>query len=186
MTGPTQHVAVDEDDICRVLRRAYRVEAQEGYDTENVFARLLSGRGERFGVLGIREERIIENAYLMRSIKNLLRIDDRNLLDCYYTCSFNPRLKAHKEGHCARVGEELRNRLTFRADKWFVVDVVRHWANLRRKHNCAWWADHLDMEKRQLERWQYGWRDHKGIIRTLDEWLEGVHDRLSASLYSIN
>lgn len=171
---------IAKDDIRLRLRRAYASEVPNGYDSENVFARLLQGHGGKHEVLGIRESRIVEGSYLLRDVRALLSRKDLNLIDAYYTIPANGRLWGRKENRCALVAEVLYSQLGYH--KWYTADVVREWARQRRHHNDKWWASHLFKTQRQLHAWRHGSDAKIGILPALHAWLDGVEDRVEDNI----
>lgn len=175
--------AQETSDIRKLLRRAYRMEAASGYDSENVIKRILSSRSQKFGVVGIREEQIIENAYLLQTVRSVLRLDDRNLVDCYYTVNDHGRLRARKEFMCAMAAESLKDRIG--APKWYITDLVREWSHMGRTHDDRWWQEHLLIRQRQLQTWRVGGKRTLGVMPTLHAWLDGIEDRLGEEMRDV-
>lgn len=163
------------------LRFAYRV---EGVSIVKVSSYLPSLRGST--VRGKRRsdgpwDDHAQAAMILAMAERFLNPKQMRCVQCYYTQPTNALLEMRKQFDYRLLAELYRGEVRANINQWFVVDVVRAWAGDRRDHSYAWWADHIGMHPKAVQRIING-RPDRGEIG-VHPFLNGFLNDASSAMY---
>ena len=154
--GNAAPAAMDDHALFRsveaALRFAYRT---EGLSIVKVSSYLPSLRGST--VRGKRRsdgpwDDHAQAAMIIAMSERILDPKQMRCVQCYYTQPTNDLLEMRKQLDYRLLAELYRGEVRANINQWFVVDVVRAWAGDRRDHGYDWWASHMGMHPKTVQR----------------------------------
>lgn len=148
----------------QALAFAYGMEAR-------VVCKLSWGLG-RGGTGGDPYARHAEAAMVIALTRRTLKGVVRAAVEAAHTVPAERWLRARKQAACACLARHTRGPMW--PNRFYVLDVAREWAGLRRDHDDAWWAEHLGLSERRLRQLKHGRRDRGtfGLMGQLDRHYE--------------
>lgn len=155
--------AVTDDPLFRsveaALRFAYRMEASDIIKVSSLFRQMRGStvRGKRRSD-GPWDDHA-QGAMILALTDRTLRPPLMVCVRCYYTQPSSALLDMRKQMDYRLLAELFRETEKTNIDQWFVADVVRGWAGDRRHHQDAWWASHLGLHPKKIQRFINGRRD---------------------------
>jgi len=97
-------------------------------------------------------ERRAEAALIRAKVDRYSRAPQRDLLYAVYTVPVGQTLQQRKSQCCTVVADFLNADL--HKPRWWMVHSVRTWCRCPTVHTREWWATHLGVSTRTLQRWQ--------------------------------
>lgn len=169
-------------DVDHAISKAYTEEARDVLRVAP-FARMRGG-----AVRGPAElsphERLAQAAYVMAFLREHLRGAHRLAVDARYTVP-EGWLAHTKENDCRMLSWWLWDSGDHEVDRWYLCDITRQWAGVRRELTDEQWADCLDKTPRTLRHWRNGNRQRgtRGIVWALDGLIDEARHRLRAPMF---
>jgi len=158
------------DTVHDVLRWAYSLEARIVYPTTPLDPSPRSTDGNSLTL----HERRAEAALVIAKVDRYTHPPQRDLLYAFYTVPVGIALQNRKTRCCTVVADCLNADL--HKPRWWLVDAVRTWCHCSPVHTREWWAQHLGLSTRTLQRWQAVTYDR------LDDLLLGANGGLESYL----
>ena len=181
LTQKQQEIEAPYEDTTHALKSIYGAQADEIIQFNAFFMELRGGTVALTAPMS-KWERIGQAAMGMSLIKSILHMNERNVLDAVYTVANGHALVSHKELTCRLVAFQVAEKLR-EYPRWYMADITRGWAGLRRNHDDKWWADHLGKSTKTLQRFRNGNQNKDGVLTVLDRWHDSAVSKLVLPMY---